>query len=352
MLYINGRFLLQDLTGVTRFAYEMCMALHRAGKHFVLLCPDGRLNDSYDVSELSIEQFGAGKSHFWEQVCLPVRFKTKKGRNILLNFTGIGPVLVRNKIVTIHDISFMVDRRWFSFSYYLLYRILTPLSASTSRIIITVSEFSKSEINRRLGVRADKIRVIHNAVSGVFARGGGPGIPGNRYILAVSSIDPRKNFRNLLLAFSEMKSKDLDLYLIGGQNAIFSADANELRRTIDSERIKWLGRVSDEELRRYYEHALYFIYPSLYEGFGLPPLEAMSCGTPVIASSIPPLKEVCGDAALYVNPADVGDMAAKMDMLAENADLRALLRDRGLARQHSFSWDKSAAQLTEILAEV
>lgn len=353
MLYINGRFLLQYQTGVNRFAYEMCKALHRLGKRFVLLCPKGKIKECYDVSGLEIEMFGIGRSHFWEQVSLPLKFKSFKGDNLLVNFTGIGPVVVKDKFMTVHDLSFMINRRWFSLPYYLLYRLLTPLAAATSRKIITVSEFSRSEIIRLLGVGKDKIAVIPNAVSDCFDADGQDRMltgKGN-YILAVSSIDPRKNFRTLLDAFFKMRNRNLDLYVVGCRNPVFSDTVEDLKRISGSGRVHWLGRVTDRELLTYYRNALFFVYPSLYEGFGMPPLEAMACGTPVVVSSIPSLEEVCGDAALYVNPYDADDIAGKMDLLAENAGMRKELVEKGFSREKSFSWRKSAEYLLDILQE-
>lgn len=129
--------------------------------------------------------------------------------------------------------------------------------------------------------------------------------------MVVSSIDPRKNFSTLLKAFTQIKDKELKLYIVGGQANIYSTSIKELCNNIPTDRIKWLGRVTDSELKEYYANAHAFIYPSIYEGFGIPPLEAMACGTPTIVSDIPPLQEVCGEASLYVSPLDVEDIAKK-----------------------------------------
>lgn len=352
MFCINGRFLLQPQTGVNRFAYELCKAMLALKMDFVLLCPFGEIKDCYDVSKFRIIRFGWGKSHFWEQFILPFAFWKIRGEKILINFTGIGPVLVKRKIMTIHDLAFMVNSGWYSSSYVWVYRILTPLSVNTSMKVLTVSEFSKNEIVRLLALDKDKISVIYNAVSPLFQQEcdfDGDKKSKERYILAVSSIDPRKNFSTLLKAFSLLEDSDVKLYIIGNQNRIYATSVEELGKGVSSERINWLGRVTDIELRDYYRNAVCFVYPSLYEGFGIPPLEAMACGTPTIVSDIPPLREVCGEAALFVNPLDEKDIADKIYMVLKDSKLRKSLREKGYKRYEMFDWRKSAYTLGNVI---
>lgn len=353
MIYINGRFLLQKQTGVNRFAYEICLALINQKIEFILLCPNGKINECYDVSKFTVIFCGFGKSHVWEQLSLPLCFwKMKSKNNILVNFTGIGPIIVGKKIMTIHDLAFMVNSSWYSFIYSALYKLLTPLSVSTSKKILTVSEFSKNEIVRLMSVKPNRISVIYNAVSSSFKNIGNLSSykeTKTKYILAVSSIDPRKNFNRLLKAFSMLNDIDIKLYVIGGQNKIYSTSVEELCNGIPKDRIEWLGYVSDRKLIEYYTNASVFIYPSLYEGFGIPPLEAMSCGVPTIVSDIPPLREVCGDASLYVDPNDESDISQKIRLLLSDVDLQKKLRNGGFERCKSFDWNKSASKLVSVI---
>ncbi len=352
MIYVNGRFLLQNLTGVNRFAYELCRVWAETGVSFALCCPPGKIRECYDISNFKIIVCGCGKSHVWEQLALPLWFSRVRGKKILVCFTGLGPLLIRKKIMTIHDLAFMVNPKWYSRSYRLWYRLMTPLCAFTSMKILTVSEFSKSEIMQRLSISNDKICVVYNAVSPLFHAKHDENCwaekrdyVGEKYILAVSSIDPRKNFSMLLKAFSYVNDRNIKLYIVGGQSSIYSTSIAALSKEDTSERIKWLGRVSDQQLKWFYTHALCFVYPSLYEGFGIPPLEAMSCGTPTIVSAISVLKEVCGDAALYVNPHDEKDIADKINQLAHDENLCHELKKKGRKRCVAFSWERSAALL-------
>lgn len=235
--------------------------------------------------------------------------------------------------------------------------MMTPLCASTSMKILTVSEFSKSEIMRRLSMDDEKIRVIYNAVSSRFhasesSRRNAGEVTGEKYILAVSSIDPRKNFSMLLKAFSLIEDKNIKLYIVGGQAHIYSTSIKELCDNIPTDRIKWLGRITDSELKEYYMNACCFIYPSLYEGFGIPPLEAMACGTPTIVSDIPPLREVCSNASLYICPLDTEDIARKIMLLVSDIELRERLRIAGYNQYKRFTWKNSANAVYDLLCSL
>ena len=349
MIYINGRFLLQTQTGVNRFAYELCKALSKLNVSFALLCPPGRIQPCYDVSDFKIQVCGWGKSHVWEQIALPIYWNTIKGDKLLLNFTGLGPIAVKKKIMTIHDMGLWVTPEWYSKSYVALYKLLTPLSAKTSLKVLTVSNFSKREIVRLLNISPNNIEIVYNAVPSFFnnkvknenVQDG----CSEKYILAVSSIDPRKNFERLVNAFSLLKNEDIKLYIVGGQNRIF----NNKQNVDGTDTIKWLGRISDEDLKRYYQNALAFIYPSLYEGFGIPAIEAMALDCPVIASDIPVMHEVCGNAAFYINPYSEKDIAQGIKDVLLNENLREQIQREARKQLMSFSWEKSAKKLLSII---
>lgn len=346
MIYINGRFLTQPQTGVNRYAYELCMALKKLKVDFVIICPKQKI-ENYNIKDFKIKYFGKLPSQLWEQIDLFLFYSRIKGDKILLNFTGLGPVFLRNKIMTIHDLSYMINSKWFSFSYRLFYSVFTPISAHFAQKILTVSFFSKHEIMRLLNIREDKIHVIYNAVSENIADNTSNSKTNEKYVLAVSSIDPRKNLNRLIESFKLVrnKNKDIKLYIVGGFSKVHGKEKLE-----NTDGVEFLGRVSDSKLYSLYTNAVCFIYPSLYEGFGIPPLEAMKCKCPCIVSDIEVLKEVCGDAALYVNPYNEVDIAEKIIEMNDNNKLRLKIIEKGIIREQIYSWENSARKLLNIIS--
>ena len=354
-LYINGRFLTQPMTGVERYAYNICKALARLQQPFTLVCPKAPIHQDYDVSDLNIVHYGIGNSHFWEQCVLPFFFIGKKDY-LVISFTGLGSILIPHKMMTIHDLAFLKNPAWYSRAYYWYYRFMTPLAVKTSQHILTVSEFSKSEILRFYPfLKTEKISVVYNAIdSQLFkpqhsAPWHDPSSTSHhtseRFVLCVSSIDPRKNFARLIRACQNLT--DAKLYIVGNYNRVFG---NTTELATNSDRIHFLGRVSDQELVRLYNQAECFVFPSLYEGFGLPPLEAMACGCPVLVSDIPVEREVCGDAALYFNPLEPSEILRIITQYLSNTDvIKKTMRQKGYDNIKRFSWEKSANVLMEII---
>ena len=342
-LYVNGRFLTRRMTGVERFAYNTCKAMAAMGYEFTIVCPHATIAEGYDISDLHVVHYGRGNSHFWEQCVLPFYLLSKRD-SVLCSFTGLGSIPVSRKVMTIHDLSFLENPRWFSKPYYWWYKLMTPLAARTSRRIITVSKFSKGEIQRFYPFIPDEtIHVAHPAADTQhFTRLTNLQPPSERFALAVSSLDPRKNFARLVEAFQGING--CKLYIAGNANRVFG----EGEGTTMSENVKWLGRVSDDELLRLYNQAECFIFPSIYEGFGIPPVEAMACGCPVIASDIPVVCEVCGDAALYFTPTDPQSIHDTICHYLEHSDtLKPQLREKGFSRCQRYSWEKTAKAVME-----
>ena len=344
-IYINGRFLTQQMTGVERYAWNICKAMAALGQDFTIVCPHAELQSCYDISQMDVVRFGYGNSHFWEQCVFPLFFLTKR-HYVVYSFTGLGSILVRPKVMTIHDLSFLENPAWFSRSYYYWYKVMTPLAVRTSRYINTVSEFSKREILRFYPFLSEsKVRVAYNAVDQTqFHAPTSSAVTEEHFALTVSSLDPRKNFLKLVKAFEGIDN--CRLYIVGNANRVFSQQEGMEKLP---ENVRMLGRVSDEELIRLYHQADCFIFPSLYEGFGLPPIEAMQCGCPVLASDIPVLREVCGDAAEYFNPMDVDDIRRTIQNYIRNIDKKKkIMRERGFQNVNRFSWQASAQTLIQL----
>lgn len=349
MFYINGRFLTQPITGVNRFALEICKSLKVMKVRFSLIVPEWyNYNNEYGFD---LVYYGKLKSHFWEQVDLLRFLKTKKSP-LLLNLSGLGPIFYSNQVITIHDLSFYVNPNWFSFFYRKFYGIVTPVLAKKSKAILTVSLFSKSEIIKYLPVKDDKITVIYNAVSEFSLNQNSQNankLNDRKYILAVSSLDARKNHQILIDAFNCEEFTAYDLLLVGKSAKHFKFNLSEYS---GKENIKFLGYVTDNELSNLYHNATVFIYPSLYEGFGIPPLEAMAHSCPVIVSDITVFREVCGDAAVYVDPENIDSVRKGILNVLNNERLRVKLIDSGKNRVKQFSWMSSAEKVSVVIKDI
>ena len=220
---------------------------------------------------------------------------------------------------------------------------MTPLLASKSIKILTVSEFSKSQIHLKLNQPLDKITVIYNAVSESFNDNKIFSKIDEDYILLVSSHDPRKNIDNLVKAV-ELLPLNVKLYIIGDSNPVFnSAKFN------NSVSVKFLGRVSDLELQSYYKCAKLFVYPSFYEGFGLPPLEAITMGCSTIVSNIEVFREVFEDSVGYFNPSDAQDIRNCIEKYYLSSNV---INHENVEKVKSkYSWSKSASEFVDLIAK-
>ena len=252
-------------------------------------------------------------------------------------------MLYRRKIITIHDLNFLHNPRWVSHRFYCLYRLLVSIGSRTSQQILTVSRFSQQEITRYLDVPTERITVIYNAVSPrkttVTKR-----VVKEDYLLSVASADPRKNLSRLIRAFRQLKRPDVRLVLVGLPRQ------NATTEEVIDENILFLGYVDEVTLANLYQHATAFVYPSLYEGFGIPPLEAMRAGCPALVADSSSLPEVCADAVCYVNPTDERSIAEGIRQVLDDPALRETLVSRGYQRVEEFSWDQSVAVLLKMIA--
>jgi glycosyltransferase involved in cell wall biosynthesis len=304
------------------------------------------------AKKLDIIQSGRWTGHAWEQIELPLYLKNH-GNPLLLNLANTAPLFYQRHIVTIHDVAFFKNPSWFSRSFVTYYKYLIPRIAKSALKIITDSEFSKKEIIHYLGIPEEKINVVYSGISKEFTEGSGKEYKNQygNYILTVASLDPRKNLKNIILAFQKLKMNDLKLISIGSENTIFSD--REIKEMIRSTKnMIFTGYVSDDELAGFYKNAKCFVYPSLYEGFGLPPLEAMAYGCPVITSSVASLPEVCGDAAYYVNPYEVDEIAKGIQDVLQQPKLQKELIKKGYRRVPLFRWEESASKLWNVVEEV
>lgn len=253
-------------------------------------------------------------------------------------------------VLTVHDISFEVHLEWFRPGEAWFYRTLIRWAATRARKVITVSEFCRNEIMERWEIPADRVETTHEAARGLFVPGkkrkGGP-----PSLLFVSAIHPRKNLGRLIRVWRRLREArfpDLELKVVGPAAWAAGNDLRALRQAEVRGGAKWTGAHTDEQLKQAYQEATLLVYPSLYEGFGLPPVEAMACGCPVVCSQAGSLPEICGDAAEYFDPLSEEEMAAKIGLVLDSPSRQEELRTRGIARAGMFSWSKMAEETADI----
>ncbi|MEK6348914.1 MAG: glycosyltransferase family 1 protein [Burkholderia sp.] len=349
---INGKFASQRMTGVQRVGYELAMAFARLfplGRRPALLLPANAQDGVVYAGEHSASARLNGS--LWEQFGLPWAV----GERVLLSLCNIGPLFARRQVLMVHDVAVYDLPGNYSWKYRLWYRFAYAILKRTARHIVTVSEFSKHRIMARLDVPASRISVVHNGVdhfdrivpdNAILSR---LNLRPDNYVLIVGSLSVGKNLARVLAAVAQLDGgHDWQFVVVGGFDLrVFNA--KEKADFTLSKDVVMAGFVSDGELKALYEQAGCFLFPSLYEGFGLPPLEAMSCGCPVIASREAALPEVCGNAALYCDARSVEDIAAKVVQMMTDPALRESLSVRGHARAGDFRWDLAACRLLEIV---
>ncbi|MDI6889852.1 MAG: glycosyltransferase family 1 protein [Thermodesulfovibrionales bacterium] len=353
MIAINSRFLTQKVSGVQRYAIEISKQLKKLYPETRFAAPKNIIHREL-AERLEAVEYGTLTGHLWEQIELP-KYLKENNNPLLINLANTAPLSYNNQIVTICDLSFLRNPKWFSKKFYFYYKFLIPRIAKNSLKIITISEFSKNEIIELLDARESKIKVIHCGGAEEFAN-----LIDNdsvidyrtkKYILSVSTLGPRKNLESLILAFRKLKVPDIQLIIVGSKNNNFAN--NNLKNLINADKnIIFTGYISDIELVSLYRNAMLFVYPSLYEGFGLPPLEAMGCGVPVVVSNVASLPEICGNAAYYVDPYNVESIAEGIYKVLTDEPLRQSLIKKGLERVKLFSWEKSAKEHIKVFEEV
>lgn len=324
---VNGRFLGRPITGVERYAYEILFRL-----------PDKPQIVQPDSSPAKI--YG----HIWEQLTLP---RLIGPGQTLWSPANTGPVNVKNQVLTLHDLSPLEHPEWYQPAFAAWYRLFLPALVRRVRHIVVSSGFVKAKIVRRFRLLDDHITVIPGGVDNEMFYPDAErktNLP-EHYILFVGSLQPRKNLARLINAWNRIKESLPDIWLViaGSTSSIFGPISLP-----DSERVSFLGSVPDEDLPGLYAGAELFVLPSLDEGFGLPVLEAMACGTPVTASRAGALPEVVGDVGLVFDPLDELEFTNSLLRGLTDKALRKSLREQGLKRVMKFSWQNAADKLWEV----
>ena len=283
--------------------------------------------------------------HAWEQLVLPVR-ASRLGARALLCPANLAPLAYGRSVVVIHDAAPLRHPGWYSRAYVAWQRLALPAIARRAWRVVTVSEFARAELTELLGVEA---AVVPGGVDERFTPAADPE-PARRahrldrpYVLCVASHTARKNLAALVPAARALAADGIDVVVAGGHRPQFAPEQG-----LDALRL--LGHVDDALLPGLYAGAEAFALPSRYEGFGLPVLEAMACGTPVVAADATALPETCGGAAMLAPPEGEAFAAALADLLGD-AGARERLRAAGLQRAAAFSWDRTASAVDALFTD-
>jgi glycosyltransferase involved in cell wall biosynthesis len=343
---VNGRFLCQAMTGVQRYALQTLLALDnelerdpplRERLRLSLALPAGATAPA--LRHIGIRRQGRLGGHCWEQLVLP---RLARGA-YLLNFNYSGPLFKRDQLITVHDATVLAVPEAFGWRYRLLHRALVAWLKDRVQQVMTISEFSRRELRERMGVRNALVGTEgwrhlqapddDAATQAVLAK---HGLQSGRYLLAAGSLKPNKNFEIIDRALHLLPGFEMTVAIAGAR------DRSVFRHSDPGPNVRLLGYVSDADLAVLYRHAAWFVFPSLYEGFGLPAIEAMGNGCPVIAANTSSIPEVCGDAAVYFEPHDALALAHLLQRAAHDLVWRQQMQQRGLQRATRFGWDANA----------
>ena len=350
------------MTGIGAYALTLALTLPRydRGRQYVLVSPDGTGCGATDAQGRALPVIGDSGGAMWHQLGMPSELESwEVGIYHSPLFTS-PLVKVCQYVVTMHDVIPLAAPEHCQPEFLRFFEQWAAPCLELADRVVTVSEYSRQDIMKHLSLSEDKLTVVPECVRPVFR----PAAPGESlagtlskyrirapFALFVGTIEPRKNVDGIIAAYARLSARtreNLSLVIVGRQQSD-GLDVSGLADRLDvRDTVSLPGYVADEDLVVLYRAARMFVFPSRYEGFGLPVLEAMASGVPVITSTVTSLPEVAGDAALLVDPDDVDGLADAMQQLDEDDDLRRRLTERGLARASHFSPDEMVRQMTAV----
>ncbi|MCZ6727476.1 MAG: glycosyltransferase family 1 protein [Acidobacteria bacterium] len=359
---VDARALVDTPAGVGYYTRALLSRLARRGQLRVTALSHRatRRTEHLAAAGVELQTLKAPLGFWWQQRTLP-RHLERGGYDLLWSPLGTLPQTSPiPTVVTIHDLTPLLFPYWHSWRNRVTFRRQLPATLRGAERIVAVSAATATDLERRFPTSAGRITMIHNGVDPAFMPAPAAQIEAIRhryeapagYVLFIGTLEPRKNLSRLLDAW-DLVADELPgsppLLVAGAKGWDSGGLRRRLRRTPG---VRYLGRLTRPQLLEVLQGTLVFVYPSLYEGFGLPVAEAMACGRPVITSDISSLPEVVGDAGVLVNPRHTKDLAAALTRVLGDAGLRAELAERGLRRAQNFSWDTAAEALERVLLEV
>lgn len=350
--------------GIGRYSYELAKTIYKQhAVDFIIVVreEDLKLYDFANKDNLIIVKSieNSKDRNFYEQFVLPKLIHNIYPNAIIHYPDTMAPLLAKNKVViTIHDLAFKSVKGSFTVMTTLWKNFITHLSVRKANKIIAITSFVKDEILKYYNLNIDKIDIIYNGfnnfgkqtinydnISNIIINYGK-----KNYILTVSTISPRKNIDGLIKAFNLIKEElDYNLIVVGKNGWLYESVVNLVNDLNLKDRVIFTGAVNDDELKFLYKNSNVFIYPSFYEGFGLPPLEAMSYGIPCIVSNTTCIPEVVGNAAVLVNPYNIEEIKNEIINIANiDSEYKNIISKKSMEQIKKYSWEKSANQVINL----
>jgi glycosyltransferase involved in cell wall biosynthesis len=348
-----------DWSGIGRYSFNLIKEYNNLllDNKLFLLCNNDKEEKNGKFSKIRCK---SKIFSFREQLELPILNLNEK-IELFHSPHFVFPIFNNKRLVlTIHDLTPLLFSEYFSKLERIYMSSLIWLAKFKADKVIVVSENTKYDLVNKFGFKEEKIKVIYNGV-----RTDSKFITnqkllneirqnyntGNKYMLYVGNIKPHKNIPRLLRALAKV-NEDIKLVIVGKRDKAYDEVFEVIEEYQLEDNVIFTGFVPDNDLIMLYNAAEIFVYPSLYEGFGLPPLEAMACGTPVITSNVSSLPEVVGDAAITVDPYNIDELASAINNILSNSDLQGELSKKGLERAKQFSWKKTAEETLKVYEEI
>ncbi len=353
ILYINMRYLTQRITGVQRFAFELCKKLDLLAAEqsnnlqLIGLMPKRDVHAqyaNYQFKQIQVHRCGVLSGHLWEQIELPYYAR----KHSLVNLCNSAPLMQQRQYITLHDVIFLNKLDSQTYVFRLWYTLMAKFTAARAQKIFTVSNNSKQEIIQQLKVVTQQVVVLGNAPSlhvypyneQILAQ---YNLQPQHYFLMVGSNSLRKNTHMVAQAFANNASlQKTKLVIVGGKFANLAAT-----KQLNAPNLIYTDYISDSELRSLYHNALALIFPSISEGFGIPIIEAMAEQTPILAADIPVLHEICAASALYFNPYLVNELITQIELVLHDSSIITQLKRLMAERLDQYSWSKFAKVMLE-----
>src|SRR3989344_3387993 len=367
---VVSRFGYDPKTGLPRrvgsgeYCYQLLVNLHKIDKENVYIIYLPQVPTSDLPRESANWRYKVIRPRkMWTLIGLSLEFLLRRSRpDAFLSPTHYLPIFAPSRsFISILDTSYVHFPELFRFNDLNQLTKWTKYSAKKAKGVFTISQASKDDIIKTYGVSGQRVVVTYPGIrQGLMIKDKGLSMDeirkkhgvNDKYVLFVGTLQPRKNIARLIEAFSKLNKSDLNLVIVGKKGWKFEEILAAPEKFGVGNKVKFLDSVTDEDLPAFYKNAICFVLPSLYEGFGLPVLEAMQYGCPVLTSNISSLPEAGGDSVLYCDPENVDDIAKNLESMIQNSELRKKLIEKGFEQVKKFSWEKTAKETLSALQEL